>query len=333
MTGNNQNANTSPLVSVIMLAYDHEKFIGEAIESIVHQKTDFQFQLIIGEDCSTDNTRNICREYKSKYPDKIILLSPDKNEGSILNLFNCYEQALGSQYFAMCEGDDYWIDLNKLQKQVDFMSKNKDFAICFTNSRVEYFDEKKSSYELNEGIKKDVFTLSDLIGEDEIWFMATATLLIRTDSLGPFPDWLRKSKSGDIPMAILAARKGKIKYLPSVTAVYRKHAGGISLTDHKDDEGFLRNRIYMYSNLNADTGFKFNERFSRNIARYYYMILNSVQFEGMYLKKIPIIWTYFRLTFPRIPKLKLVVRDHIIPSIVMDFVRKIKRKLGLIPTN
>ena len=103
-----------------MITYNHEKFIAEAIEGVVMQKTNFQFELVIGEDCSTDNTRAICIEYQKKYPDIIRLRLPETNQGMMLNWINNINSGRG-KYIALCDGDDYWTDPYKLQKQVDFM--------------------------------------------------------------------------------------------------------------------------------------------------------------------------------------------------------------------
>jgi hypothetical protein len=231
---------------------------------------------------------------------------------------------------AALEGDDYWIDPLKLQKQADFMEQNPDFAICFTNTRVEFFENNEDPYLLNSNIDKDVFELKDLIAETEVWFMGTATLFYTMSSIFPVQPWFHKTKSGDIPMIMLAARHGKIKYLPDVTAAYRRHAAGASNTDHKDDAKFLENRIMMYTNLDKDTGYKFHDKFKRNLGGWYYLLLNSKQYRGLYFKKLGIATKYVSLMYPNIPHLKLVLRDHIIPTWVMEVTRKIRRALGMI---
>lgn len=320
-------------VSVVMLAYNHEQFIAQAIESILAQETHFPFQLIIGEDKSPDGTLNICRKYQSQHPDKIQLLSDGPNLGPQPNFKRCYDIAQdSSEYLAFCEGDDYWVDSLKLQKQVDFMESEKDYAICFGNSRVEYYDQSLAPYFLNEGIKKDTFTLDDLIGEEEVWFMGTASLLYRISCIGELPSWFLKCKSGDIPLAILAARNGNIKYLDLVFSAYRKHSGGISLTDHKDQAAFIENRIFMYSNLNRETGFKYNKRFKINLGGYVYLLLNSKEYKNSYLKKLPQSLKYIFLTFPKIPHLKLFLRDHLTPPFLLAISRFFKKLVGIIPS-
>lgn len=318
-----------PLVSVHLLTYNHVKFIAQSIESVVNQQTSFPFEIVIGDDHSTDGTSQIVDQYAAQYPDLIKVVRGKTNGGPQPNSIRILENSQG-KYMAALEGDDYWIDPLKLQKQADFMEQNPDFAICFTNTRVEFFENNEDPYLLNSNIDKDVFELKDLIAETEVWFMGTATLFYTMSSIFPVQPWFHKTKSGDIPMIMLAARHGKIKYLPDVTAAYRRHAAGASNTDHKDDAKFLENRIMMYTNLDKDTGYKFHDKFKRNLGGWYYLLLNSKQYRGLYFKKLGIATKYVSLMYPNIPHLKLVLRDHIIPTWVMEVTRKIRRALGMI---
>jgi glycosyltransferase involved in cell wall biosynthesis len=318
-----------PLVSVHLLTYNHAKFIAQSIESVLNQQTNFPFEIVIGDDHSTDGTSQIVDQYAAQYPDLIKVVRGKTNGGPQPNSIRILENSQG-KYMAALEGDDYWIDPLKLQKQADFMEQNPDFAICFTNTRVEFFENNEEPYLLNSNIEKDVFELKDLIAETEVWFMGTATLFYTMSSIFPVQPWFHKTKSGDIPMIMLAARHGKIKYLPYVTAAYRRHAAGASNTDHKDDAKFLENRIMMYTNLDKDTGYKFHDKFKRNLGGWYYLLLNSKQYKGLYLKKLGIAAKYISLMYPNIPHLKLIFRDHIIPERVMEVTRKIRRALGMI---
>ncbi len=313
-----------PMISVFLLSYKHVKFIIQALSSVLAQVTDFPYEIVVGDDCSPDNTLAIIREFEASNPDKIRVLTSEKNMGAQPNAIRILEHCKG-KYVATLEGDDYWLDPHKLQKQATFMEANPDFAICFTNTKVEFFDSDEPSYLLNQDLSKDIFTLDDLIAEHEIWFMGTATLFYRASMALPLPPWFYKTKSGDIPMIILAARNGSIKYLPDVTAAYRRHAEGASNTDAKNDAVFLENRIMMYENLDRDTAFKFHDRFKRNLGSWQYLLLNARQNEGQYFKKLGIVFTYIRLMYPQIPHLKLVVRDHIVPKFLLDFSRFLKR--------
>ena len=121
-----------PLVSICCISYNHEKFISQCLDGFIIQKVDFPFEIVISDDCSTDNTKKIIDTYVSKYPAIFKNVSPSKNLGSIKNFYHVLEKASG-KYIALCEGDDYWIDENKLQMQVDFLEKNPEYGMCYTN--------------------------------------------------------------------------------------------------------------------------------------------------------------------------------------------------------
>ena len=121
-----------PLVSVVMTAYNHEKYIGEAIESVMRQQTDFEYELLVCEDCSPDDTRRICFEYQRRYPDRIRVMWSDRNVfGALGGNEQRGEAHCRGEYIAYCEGDDYWSDSRKLQKQVDAMRANPTAGMCF----------------------------------------------------------------------------------------------------------------------------------------------------------------------------------------------------------
>ena len=125
--------NTNPFVIVWMVTYNHEKFIEQAIESVLAQKTNFSYKLYIGEDFSTDNTRALCQKLKNTNPEKIELFLNKKNIGATANGVQMYQKCFesNSKYIALLEGDDYWTDPYKLQKQVDFLEKNESYSLSF----------------------------------------------------------------------------------------------------------------------------------------------------------------------------------------------------------
>lgn len=119
-----------PKLSVILITYNHEKYIRKALDSVLAQETDFPFEIVIGEDCSPDDTKNIVKEYRDNYPDKIRLVHREKNTGRpTLNVYETTMKCKG-EYLAYLEGDDYWTDTKKLQKQVDFLESHKEYIAC-----------------------------------------------------------------------------------------------------------------------------------------------------------------------------------------------------------
>lgn len=213
---------SNPILSICCITYNHEKFISEAIDSFLMQKTSFPFKIIIGEDCSTDNTLNIINEYKNRYPSLIQVITSDSNVGMQKNFARTFN-ACSSTYIALCEGDDYWTDIHKLQKQVDFLENNSDFIICCHRS--ETFDQSSqaiiSSYP-NIKQEKDMM-IDDLFNTNTA---NTCTFVYRNINI-KIPDFFKKLKLGDWPLHMLHAEHGKIKYFPDKMATYRVHDSGI----------------------------------------------------------------------------------------------------------
>src|SRR5690554_1887156 len=151
------------MVSVVMPTYNHEKYIRQAIEGVLMQISDFLFELIIVEDCSTDNTKNIALEYASQYPGKINVLTSEKNLGITKNYLRSVE-GINGKYIAVCEGDDYWTDPLKLQKQVDFMEANPDCSMCFHPVQHVFINNEESDFVFGPKINHNhKFTSEEII--------------------------------------------------------------------------------------------------------------------------------------------------------------------------
>ncbi len=216
----NIKMNQYPTVSVAMITYNHADYIQAAIEGVMMQQTSFPVELIIGEDCSTDETRKICIEYQKKYPDKIRLLLPDKNIGVVLNCLNTFQACVG-KYTAICEGDDYWTEPHKLQIQVDFLEAHPEYAGTAHQSLV--IGESTENRLFRNNVSNEI-GLNQLLG---IRLYHTASVVFRTNILELFyqaPTVL----SADRLLNFLIAISGKIRYSDDCMCVYRIHAGGIS---------------------------------------------------------------------------------------------------------
>lgn len=207
-------------VSILMITYNHEKFIAQAVESVLMQKANFEYELVIGEDCSTDNTRQILLEYQKKHPDKIRLLLPEKNLGMYKNAVNTL-QACRGQYIAHLEGDDYWTADDKLQKQVDLLDNHPEYTMSFHN--VFCFREDNQSPPGILNYEKLVYTIEDLLISN---FISTPSVMYRAGVVKEMPIWFEELSMGDWPFHILHAQYGKIGYVDEVMAAYRIHAGG-----------------------------------------------------------------------------------------------------------
>ena len=213
-----------PLLSVCLITYNHVNFIKQAIDGVLMQKVGFAWELIIADDFSTDGTREIVLEYKDKYPDLIKLILQEKNVGAAQNFIDLIT-APKSKYIAYFEGDDYWTDALKLQKQVDFLEANPDFAICFHNVAIINEDNPERNRLNNDDLTPEISTLDNLLEGNN--YIATCSAVIKTNLIQNLPDWFTSLPFGDYALYLIAARHGKIKYINNVMSVYRIHPGGI----------------------------------------------------------------------------------------------------------
>lgn len=206
----------NPMVSVLMICYNQEEYIGTAIRSVLRQKTSFPVELIIHDDCSTDRTGEICTEYAVMYPDKIRYAQNEKNVGLEENFIRAYNLTRG-KYIAICEGDDYWLGKRKLQRQVDLMEAHPEYAICFHRVLNYYMDDNSKSLTAYES--PAVTTIYDLARKN---YISNVSCLYRKQ---PFelPAWMSEVRTYDYAMHLLNACYGKICFMPQIMAVYRKH--------------------------------------------------------------------------------------------------------------
>jgi glycosyltransferase involved in cell wall biosynthesis len=211
------------IVSIFILTHNQEQFIAQTIESILIQKAKFNYQLVIGEDCSTDATRIICEQYANQYSQKIKLLPALKsNIGLIANYMRTIKECDG-KYIAICDGDDYWIDECKLQKQVGFLDNNPDFSIVYTGVKRLFLNG--DCIEKDNLETKSITNFEDLILDNHIPSV-TALFKNRQNQDNELPKWILNFPYGDWPTYLWTIKNGgKIHFLKDVTAVYRTEVG------------------------------------------------------------------------------------------------------------
>ncbi len=213
---------TNPLISVCVITYNHEKYIAETIEAILQQKTKDSYEIIIGEDKSTDNTKNICENYKKKNPSIIKLLKNKSNLGLVKNWVKTIQNCNG-KYIAFCDGDDYWIDPSKLQKQVDFLEANPEYGMVCTNYHKYYQKDKKLVKNVLSKNINEIFYDEFLLDRSTI---ATSTIVVLRDLFIKYQENIGLNKIyewdvEDTPLLLFILRFSKIKVLNESTAVYR----------------------------------------------------------------------------------------------------------------
>ncbi|HFK5529225.1 TPA: glycosyltransferase [Elizabethkingia anophelis] len=221
------NSSLRPMVSVAMLAYNHQDYIGRAIESVLMQNIHYSVQIVIAEDCSTDNTRAIILEYQKKYPDIIKLILQNKNVGARQNNYDLLSNLTG-KYIAALEGDDFWTDPIKLQKQIFFLENHPEYSITFTNVNVVYED----------GLENKVSTLTPIeenrkySGKEILqqWIAHTSTFVFRNEKeeMKNYANFFFSYQFlyGDTPLFLYLLEFGKAYGFTDYTSSYRRHLGG-----------------------------------------------------------------------------------------------------------
>jgi glycosyltransferase involved in cell wall biosynthesis len=248
----NTQASDHVKVSVLMITYNHESYISQAIESVLAQETDFQYELVIGEDCSKDNTRAIIANYQKAHPQIIKLLPSESNLGTHRNFLRTYKACQG-KYIALLEGDDYWSAPDKLQKQVDFLDAHSDFTICFHNVLMSFEDDPQKNRDARPSSQKEISTIEDVFKGK---FIPTCSVMFQNGLFSDFPDWVYSLTMTDWLLDVLNARYGSIKYINEVMGVYRVHSGGVWSSIGEIEH--LKADIQFLTNINEYLNFEFD---------------------------------------------------------------------------
>jgi glycosyltransferase involved in cell wall biosynthesis len=310
----------TPLVSVVMPTYNHESYIAQAIEGALMQKTNFPYEVLIGEDGSSDRTLEICKEYVAKYPDKIRLFLNDRKNVIYINgrptgrwnFINLLKKSKG-KYIALCEGDDYWIDPYKLQKQFDFLERNTDYIICYHDAII--IDENGgmvSDTQLPEKLKRDL-TSDELM--KAAWVL-TLSMFFR-NVLHEFPEEYFKVLNADRFLVLLLGPYGKGKYMGGSIkpAAYRIHDSSIWSSLQSDVKRFqnLNSDIYMYQYYlrtgKKDFAIKFLfKRVFKSLALFY---LEKNPISKLFLRYLKIIFISKETFFIKLRKLMSVLKIYL----------------------
>lgn len=281
----------SPLISVRVLTYNHEKYIAQCIDSILSQNVDFDFEIVIGDDCSKDETYNICKYYQSKYPKIIKLVHNRRNLGLIENFCNI-NKLLRGKYIAVCAGDDYWIDNLKLNKQLAIMEKYANVSAVFTDKEVvddqgNVLIQEKSS--CSSIITEGVYSLMDLFEHPQKY--SSLTMMYRKCASDNIEAMYNKVKSAfleDYTFWVCLGTQGDFYFITDKTVAYRQNPRSIThtydiLARWEDDFKIRRNLVqvlpheyHKYLKNNGHTYFK--------IAMAYRKMRKPVHFLGFMIR-------------------------------------------------
>ncbi|XMO86964.1 glycosyltransferase [Algibacter sp. AS12] len=212
-----------PLLSICCTSYNHENYIKETLDGFLMQKTNFPIEILIHDDASTDRSAEIIKEYAQK-DGRIITILQTENQYSkkIKPWPNFLFPMAKGKYLALCEGDDYWIDPLKLQKQVDFLETHSDFNICFNASKIYIQDTNTFKEDPFRGKFPEILTIKDLARKN---YIRTNTVVMRNNFT--LPEWFNQLPFGDWPMYLIMIKDNKVKYIDDVMGVYRIHSEGV----------------------------------------------------------------------------------------------------------
>lgn len=230
-TGNSRK----PKVSACIIAYNHEKFIQKCLVGALNQEHDFEYEIVIGEDKSPDKTLELCKKFQQENPNLIRLIERDQNLGMLGNWLETL-QACEGEYIAICEGDDYWIDNKKLQKQISFLEKHPEYSLCGTKTK--RLDEKGNFGE-NSAKKYGEIVLDDVLWQNQF---GTCTVVLRRSclELPPFKNYYQFF-GPDWQMWCSLLEKGAGYNLEDLTAIYNEHSAGAS--SGRNREKILKNKL------------------------------------------------------------------------------------------
>lgn len=285
---------SNPLLSVVCNTFNHELYVRDAIEGFLMQKTNFKIEILIHDDASIDKTSDIIREYEKKYPDIIKPLYQTENQYSKGKkiLYNYQLPRCKSKYIALCEGDDYWTDPLKLQKQIDFLEANPDYSLCFHNADI-IFNNDKNKTKTFCRLSKSTYTYEDIILEK--WFIPTQSIVFRNDLL-QLPYWFNIILNGDYALLLLLSSQGNIHFINQKMSVYRRHSTSINTTLKPTYVTMKISEVLFYFNMYSN--FKYNnliqKRIYLQIDDFSIKLLNDFRNRLFFRKLIKAIYSFFK---------------------------------------
>ncbi len=260
-----------PLVSIWCMTYNQVEYIRDAIEGFLMQETDFPYEVVIHDDASTDGTTEILKEYEAKYPKLIKVIYQKENTFNNPNrkdMINAIKKEnLHGKYVAYCEGDDYWTDIHKLQKQVQYMEEHE-ACTMITHNAILCDCEKQENRILNEKVPKGKVGMKELIYQRPV-LLPTASVMIRTEYMY-LQGFFKECSVGDYPLKLYVASKGYIYYMDEVMSVYRYMAKGSWTRNTYQDS---KKSIIHYTNT-IDFLKKYNEYTNREYENYIWVQMN-----------------------------------------------------------
>lgn len=265
------------ILTAYCLTYNHEKYIRKTLEGFVSQKTSYKYKVIVHDDASTDGTPQIVQEFADKYPDIIVPILQKENQYSKgVRIFSeIIKSKIEGKYVAICEGDDYWCDENKLQMQIDFMEKNPEYSLCAHNTERIDVDGNNLHNNINKETEDRDYTADEIIASIEGRLFHTSSYLYRMELRKQMPQEVYCIKHvGDLPLSIYFATCGKVHYFGKIMSKYRiMTPGSWSQRENKDKKAkknVAKMFIEFFDRVDKYTEYKYTKsfRFAKKLYRY-----------------------------------------------------------------
>ena len=270
----------SPIVTVYTLVYNHKPYLRQCLDGLVMQKTNFKYECFVHDDASTDGSASIIREYAEKFPEIIRPMIETENQWSKHDgsLDRIIQKNLRGKYVAICEGDDYWIDPYKLQKQVDFLEAHGDVSLVFTRCHVllkdKFIDDEYPNF---KGINDCFFNSEQIYSK---WIIPTATVLYRRELYKYYND--ARIYAGDRVLHLRMAEQGKVFGMSDYTAVYRINEDGLTISRRTDSLKMWENYVGFIQFLRENFKSVPQKCYSRELLNVYTNIFSIKYNEGIY---------------------------------------------------
>ena len=275
------------MATINCVTYNHSAFIRQALDSFLMQKTDFEYEILIHDDASTDGTGDIIREYAAKYPDKIKPLIQTENQYSkgidnISGAFN-FPRARG-KYIFMCDGDDYFCSPDKLQKQVDYMEAHPECTLCIHSAKIELMGKAVTEREMRPYHKTKVLSPEEIIDKTSGYAMSSMAFPLRI--VKELPDYYVDCPVGDTPIQLMAAANGSGYYMDEPMSVYRVGVSGSWTVEGKKGDYAKKQKVYyermkaVYEKFDNATEGRFTDAAkSASLRTYFHTMVNTRNFK------------------------------------------------------
>lgn len=310
-------------MSACVISYNHAALIRKALDSVAMQKVNFDMEIVIADDCSKDGTVEIIEEFIRQYPGKVNFLKREKNLGPAENFLQMLAAAKG-KYVAYLEGDDYWINENKLQIQVDFLEKNEAIALSSHNSFIlkdgkEYPFNKDKKY--SDAPYEKIYTAEDYIIRD---FFHSSAIVYRKTAFKELPDWYKNAFGGDYFLVLLLAMNGDIHYVNDMFSVYRINTNSVS--HYSSRYQIFKNFDLHLNKFNEYSGYRYNKLMKRKIFsfrfNFYYYHPNYFKKMGFFFSNILSILKLSPSVISRTARFKMLIPTYFLRSKVDLFAKK-----------